>query len=323
MAEAAPGGRARSRPRERAGLEDDPADQGRVDGAPRLDAAAGGASIWRRGSRGLVVGELDGGGELDVEPPLLARDERLELARDLGELARRGPSRRGGGGSSARARRRRRGWRGAPPRSCGSSCGLPSSAPSSGTSSRPDEVRELLVTVGEAGPAPSPPRRARGRTCDATRPYSPASSFSRAEKSRSLSASSIRRRWSSPSSACRVTLLGGHEREVRDLGADLLERALRSRPRSARRVLEPALPVGLGLLPDPLAERVGDAARLGEDLLRLAAGLRDQRAVLLEQLAGLVARVLGLLDRLADPVAALVDRSSGSGRTRTAGGRRT
>ena len=41
---------------------------------------------------------------------------------------------------------------------------------------------------------------------------------------------------------------------------------------------------------------------------RLRAGLREDRPVLLEQLAGLVAGVVCLLDRLADPVAALVDR---------------
>ena len=46
----------------------------------------------------------------------------------------------------------------------------------------------------------------------------------------------------------------------------------------------------------------------GEDLGRLRAGLREDRPVLLEQLARLVAGVVGLLDRLANPVAAVVDR---------------
>jgi hypothetical protein len=52
---------------------------------------------------------------------------------------------------------------------------------------------------------------------------------------------------------------------------------------------------------------IGELPRLGEDRLGLAAGLADQRLVLLEQAARLLAGVVGLLDRLADAVAALVD----------------
>jgi hypothetical protein len=52
---------------------------------------------------------------------------------------------------------------------------------------------------------------------------------------------------------------------------------------------------------------IGDAARLGEDLLGVAACLLDQGAVLLQQLAGFGPRLVRLLDRLADPLAASVD----------------
>ena len=81
------------------------------------------------------------------------------------------------------------------------------------------------------------------------------------------------------------------------LGGDLLAR-----------LLEPALPLLLGLLAHAQLHRLARAPRLGEDLLRLAARLADQLAVLLEQLARLVARVVGLLDRAADLLAPLVDQ---------------
>src|SRR5436190_2128700 len=99
----------------------------------------------------------------------------------------------------------------------------------------------------------------------------------------------------------------GHERQVGDLRADLPERALRLRLDLAARLVEPPLPVGLRLLLHALPLRVGDAARLRQDLLGVAARLADQRAVLLEQPPRLLACVLGLLDRLPDPLAAVVD----------------
>ena len=102
-------------------------------------------------------------------------------------------------------------------------------------------------------------------------------------------------------------LLGGVERERRDLGADLLERPRRLGLDLPSRLLEPPLAVLLGLLADALAHRVRHAARLGEDLLGLAAGAGAQLAMLLQQLAGLVARALRLLERLTDPLAPLVD----------------
>ena len=54
--------------------------------------------------------------------------------------------------------------------------------------------------------------------------------------------------------------------------------------------------------------RVGDLARVREDVRRLALRLADQLLVLLEQLAGLGARAVGLLDRFANAVPPLVDR---------------
>src|SRR5205085_6549776 len=63
----------------------------------------------------------------------------------------------------------------------------------------------------------------------------------------------------------------------------------------------------LRLLLHALALRVGDAARLGEDLLPFAPRLADQAAVLLEQLPRLLARLLGVFERAADALAPLVD----------------
>src|ERR671937_3240943 len=102
-------------------------------------------------------------------------------------------------------------------------------------------------------------------------------------------------------------LRGGDEGQLGHLGADLAEGAVRLGLDLAPRLLEAALPVGLGLLLDPLALRVRDPARLGEDLLGLAACLADELAVLLEDLPRFGARLLGLLERPADAVAALVD----------------
>ena len=84
------------------------------------------------------------------------------------------------------------------------------------------------------------------------------------------------------------------------LGVDLLAR-----------VLEPPLPLDLGLVLRPLDLGVGDLARLGEDLGRLRPRLGEDGAVLLEQLAGLVAGVVRLVDRL--PGSGRAGRRSSSG----------
>ena len=72
---------------ERAGLEDHPADQFGVDRARRLNGAAGGLLDLRDDRLGLVVVELVGGRQLDVQPALLLVDDRLELLCDGAELA--------------------------------------------------------------------------------------------------------------------------------------------------------------------------------------------------------------------------------------------
>src|SRR5581483_8088790 len=68
---------------QRAGLEDDAADQAGVDRARRLDRAAGDALDLADDLARLVLAELDRGRQLDVQLPLLARGELLELGGDL------------------------------------------------------------------------------------------------------------------------------------------------------------------------------------------------------------------------------------------------
>ena len=76
---------------ERAGLEDDAADQVGVDLARRLDRAAGRALDLSHDLARLVVGELVRGGELDLEAALLGGDEvcqhRAVVRFVLGRLA--------------------------------------------------------------------------------------------------------------------------------------------------------------------------------------------------------------------------------------------
>jgi hypothetical protein len=71
----------------RACLEDDAADQVGVDAPRRHDLPAGSFFDLRDHVARLVVGELDRRRQLDVEDPLLARREPLELASDLLDLA--------------------------------------------------------------------------------------------------------------------------------------------------------------------------------------------------------------------------------------------
>src|SRR5262252_2101534 len=74
---------------------------------------------------------------------------------------------------------------------------------------------------------------------------------------------------------------GRLEREVGDLRPDLLERTRGLGRDLLARLLEPALPFGLGLLAHPLLHRLPRLAGLGEDLLALAARFGDQLLVLL------------------------------------------
>src|SRR5581483_10442629 len=102
-------------------------------------------------------------------------------------------------------------------------------------------------------------------------------------------------------------LLRRDQAEAADLVADLAERLLCRLVDLPARLLEAPLPVLLGLLANPLALRVPDAPRLGEDLLGLRLRLADELPVLLEQVARLLAGLVGLVDRLLDALAPLVD----------------
>ncbi len=100
---------------ERAGFEDEAADQVGVDGARGFDALARGFLDLLHDRRGLVVGELVRGRQLDAQDLLLRGDERLVLARDLVELRGAPLSRSRRARSCGSARRRPRARRRAPP----------------------------------------------------------------------------------------------------------------------------------------------------------------------------------------------------------------
>src|SRR4051794_19846869 len=72
---------------QRARLQDDPADQLRVDASRRLDLASGGLLDLLDDRRGLVVRELQRRRQLDRQAPFLLRHQALELARDVLDLA--------------------------------------------------------------------------------------------------------------------------------------------------------------------------------------------------------------------------------------------
>src|SRR4051812_45240937 len=72
---------------QRADLEDDAADQSRIDAASRVDRPAERAGDALDEAVGILVGELDRGRELEPEPALRLGDERLELLGDLLDLA--------------------------------------------------------------------------------------------------------------------------------------------------------------------------------------------------------------------------------------------
>src|SRR3954447_239090 len=72
----------------RSRLQDDAADQLRVDAARGLDGTAGRLLDLLDDVCGLGVGQLVGGGELDGQHPLLGCHERLVLPRDLRKLGR-------------------------------------------------------------------------------------------------------------------------------------------------------------------------------------------------------------------------------------------
>jgi hypothetical protein len=70
----------------RADLQDDPADQVRVDTPPRHDFLTGGALDLLQELLRVRIRELDGGRQLGVDHAFVLAGETLELARDLLEL---------------------------------------------------------------------------------------------------------------------------------------------------------------------------------------------------------------------------------------------
>ena len=291
----------------RAGLEDEAADQVGVDAARRLDLPAGGLLDLLDDRASLVGRELEGGRQLDVEDALLAR-HRFSNSRCISAISCARPF-------STTSSRKLRTSSSVPPSRSSSSADLgarvelrvPEDRVELGhVFERLDEVVELVADgLERALLLGGLEERLR---VDALRDgHQFLSVLEHGEVEVADSASSIRRRWSSSVEHLAGHLAGRDERQVGDLRADLLERAARLGLDLAARLLEAALALGLELVAQALALRVGDAARLGEDLLRVAARLADQRAVLVEQLARLVAGVVGLVDRLADPLAPLVD----------------
>src|SRR5512132_1933225 len=103
-------------------------------------------------------------------------------------------------------------------------------------------------------------------------------------------------------------LLGGQDRQVRDLAADLLDRAARLGLDVVARLLQELLALDLGLRQGLTLADLAGLARAGDDLVGLRARLPQARAVLLEQGGGLALGALGRLDRLLDRALALVER---------------
>ena len=127
--------------------------------------------------------------------------------------------------------------------------------------------------------------------------------------------------WSSSSSTLPVTFAVAIEGELGDLGADLLDRAVRLRLDLPLRLLEPPLAVGLGLLLDALALDSATLRASARISSASAARLADQGVVLLEQLARL-ARARSASSIAGGSAHAARRSSSGSARTRTASARR-
>ena len=72
----------------RSGLQDESSDEAGVDRARGAQLAVGAAFDPLQDPAGVVIRQLDGGRELDVQYPLLASNECFELLRDRGQLMR-------------------------------------------------------------------------------------------------------------------------------------------------------------------------------------------------------------------------------------------
>jgi hypothetical protein len=108
-------------------------------------------------------------------------------------------------------------------------------------------------------------------------------------------------------------LLGGEDRQVGDLGADLLDRAARLGLDVATRLLEQLLALGPRPLDCLALAHLAGLARAGDDLLGLGARLAQPGAVLLEQRGRIGTRALRRLDRLLDRPLALLERLGDGG----------
>src|SRR5581483_11008438 len=311
---------------QRARLEDDAADQVWVDCTRRLDRAPGDALDLSDDLARLVLGELDRGRQLDVQLPLLSRGELLELAGDLVDLsptplldqqAQQVEEERVG---AARDRI-----------DDGALCAPVQLRVAQDLLQlrdllrRLDEVGQLLAHVRQAARLLRRLEEGAGvRPVDDRHAYSPAPAPAKpAPPQRRSSMLVVPLQHREVEVADRLLdqlavvlavehlprhLRGRDQRQLADLGPDLLERALRLGLDLPLRLLEPALTVGLGLLPDARLLGVRLLTGLGEDLLRLLLRLADELSVLLEQSARLLAGAVGLLDRLPDTLAAVVDR---------------
>ena len=132
--------------------------------------------------------------------------------------------------------------------------------------------------------------------------------FSSTEKSSPARASSISRLWSAESSTLPVTLAVAASVSSATSAriwpsAFCVSASICLRVSSSRRWRSASVS---SLARAPV--RVGDLARLGEDLLGVVPGLGDQGAVLLDQLVRLGAGVVRLVEGGADLLAPLVDR---------------
>ena len=232
--------------RERAGLEDDAADQVGVDRARRLDLAAGGAA---RSASTIARASSSESSSAVVSSTLRAAprrgDQALELRARSPRARRRGPSRRATQQevadelvAAARARRRARPpWRAGRAGGCAAAPAARAPRAAAATNSlelaRATCVEPALLLRG----LEERPRVGRGATTliGSSVVSSPARR-SRARRSPPRSGACGRRR----RAPCRVTFVGGEQAQVGDLEPDLLERAprlgldlLASSPRAA------------------------------------------------------------------------------------------
>ena len=172
------------------------------------------------------------------------------------------------------------------------------------------DLAELLARRRRACPAPGRPRTASARRPGRSRPWRQfrRSAPLRAEKSRSASASSTRRFWSSPVRTRPVTFsVALIVRSATSVRISSIARRV-SASMSLRVCSSSSSRFCAGLVLRVALERLGVLARAQHDVVRLRAGLLEPLAVLGEQRLGLLLRLLGRDDRVLDDLGALVER---------------